>query len=464
MSRRNFILSSDSYKASHDLQYPLEMAGAWSYIEPRKLTHPFTKGVLHFGVQAYIKEYLLNPVTKEDVEEAEDILLAHGEPFNKTGWNYIINKYGGYIPVTIESVPEGLVLPARVATVQVHNEDENLRWLNSHIETSLLRGVWYPSSVATISWHIKQLIKEYLHETSDNPDQEILFKLHDFGGRGVSSGESAGLGGLAHLINFRGTDTLEALVAGRKYYGEKMAGFSIPAAEHSTITSWGPGREVDAYRNMLQQFAKPGKLVAVVSDSYDLEYAVETIWGTILHDEVVNSGAIVVVRPDSGRPEVIAPWTVRTLGKKYGYTINSKGYKVLKNVRVIQGDGVNYNSIWDILEALKKDGYSAENIAFGMGGALLQKVDRDTFGYAMKQSARVTINGQVIDVWKDPKTDPGKASKRGILSTIKLNGVYRTIKRSTKIPEMEDLLATVYKDGVLLKEVTFDEVRRNSEI
>src|SRR5688572_21154557 len=130
--------------------------------------------------------------------------------------------------------------------------------------------LWYPITVATQSWHIKKLILEYLSETSDNALDELPFKLHDFGARGVSSRESAGIGGMAHLVNFKGSDTIEGVRFANHYYGSKMAAFSIPAAEHSTITMWGREREYDAYRNMVRQFAKPGALFACVSDSYDL--------------------------------------------------------------------------------------------------------------------------------------------------------------------------------------------------
>lgn len=459
----NIILKSDSYKASHWLQEPPGTQVASAYIEARSAEPPFDKfGVVNFGLQLYLKENLLKPITKFDVEEAEDYLVPHGLPFNKQGWNHILNKYGGFMPVCIEAVDEGLVIPIHNVLLQIYNTDKSLSWLPGHLETSILRDIWYMSSVATISYNVKQLIRKYLCTTSDNPEEELLFKLHDFGARGVSSGQSAAHGGLAHLVNFRGTDTLEALVAARKFYGStSIAGISIPAAEHSIITSWTKKGETNSYSNILDQFAKPGSMVAVVSDSYDLQNAVEHIWGETLKDKVVQSQAIVIIRPDSGVPDEIAPWTVEALGEKYGYTINSKGYRVLKNVRVIQGDGVNYNSIERILDKLWLKGWSAENIAFGMGGALLQKVNRDTFGFAMKRSAIVDNKGNVTEVYKQPKTDLAKSSKRGILALIKENGKYVTIQKK-ELAGRENLLALRYNDGVLYNTTTLDEVRINA--
>ena len=157
----------------------------------------------------------------------------------------------------------------------------------------------------------------------------LPFRLHDFGARGTTSFEQAGIGGLAHLVNFMGTDTVSGLVFARRHYHEKMAGYSIPAAEHSTMTSWGEEHEVDAYRNMIRQFGGPGKLVAVVSDSYDLYRAVREIWGKTLKSEVLAMGGTLIVRPDSGDPTVVPIDAIDMLGESYGYTVNSKGYRVL---------------------------------------------------------------------------------------------------------------------------------------
>src|SRR2546427_334888 len=156
---------------------------------------------------------------------------------------------------------------------------------------------------------------------------------------------------------------------------------------HSTITSWGREREVDAYRNMLRQFGKPGAIVAVVSDSYDIYRAISEHWGTTLRDAVIASGATLVIRPDSGDPVEVVAESLRRLDEAFGHVINGKGYRVLNHVRVIQGDGINPDMIRAILQRITYDGYAADNIAFGMGGALLQRLDRDTQKFALKCSA-----------------------------------------------------------------------------
>lgn len=457
----NLVLNTDSYKASHWLQYPPGTTGAFSYVESRGGRYDRT---VFFGLQAILKAELGKPVTHAMIDEAAELLALHGEPFNEAGWRRIVDVHGGRLPVRIRAVPEGTVVPTHQALMTIESTDPECYWLPSYLETLLLR-VWYPVTVATISWHVKQTIKAALDKTSDNAATELPFKLHDFGARGVSSQESAALGGLAHLVNFQGSDTLSAVLAGRAWYNEPMAAFSIPAAEHSTITSWGRPNEAEAYRNMLTRFGKPGALFSVVSDSYDLFHAVRDLWGGELKQAVIDSGATLVVRPDSGDPVTIVAETLKVLDETFGSTVNSKGYKVLSHVRVIQGDGVNPVSIAAILDRIVADGFSAENLAFGMGGGLLQQLDRDTQKFALKCSA-AKVDGQWIDVSKDPATDPGKRSKAGRLALlVDEAGTYRTValvEGQAIEPGWRDAMVTVWESGELLVDQTLADVRARS--
>lgn len=440
MENRNLILSTDSYKTSHFLQYPEGTRYVSSYIEARR--SGVDSEVVHFGLQMYLKDKLSKPITKEDIDEAEDYINAHGEPFNRAGWEHILNKHGGYMPVRIQALPEGKVVPLRTPQVQVINTDPEVPWITNYLETAILRATWYPSTVASVSRKTKKIIYRYLELTSDNPDVQIPFKLHDFGARGCTSSEQAMIGGVSHLINFMGTDTLEALIAARRYYKENMAGYSIPAAEHSTIMTW--EKESDAFENMIEKFSGENRLYAVVSDTYSIDNAVDNIWGKELRDKVKETGGTLVVRPDSGDPVTVVERVVTSLSNSFGYTVNSKGYKVLDNsVRVIQSDGVTYETIDFILANLKTKGFSADNIAFGMGAGLLQKCNRDTFGYAMKASA-VDVNGVWRDIKKSPQTDPSKESKAGI--------------------QHNEDFCLVYENGQVLKEWTLTEARENAKL
>jgi len=458
--KKNFILNADSYKASHYLQYPQDTTHVSSYVEARG--GRFEQAVF-FGLQMFLKEYLTSALSHEDVDQAADIIRAHGLPFNETGWRYIVDKHEGYLPIEIEALPEGSVVPVKNALVQVVNTDSQLPWLTSYVETALLRAVWYPTTVSTQSWYCKKIIARYLEETADN-SEGLMFKLHDFGARGTSSEEASAIGGLAHLVNFMGSDTLSGIVAARQYYGADMAGFSIPAAEHSTITSWGKDQEGKAYKNMLDQFGGADKLVAVVSDSYDLFNAIENIWGDELRAQVESTGGTLVIRPDSGDPVSIVTEVVERLINKFGCSINTKGYRVLPEfVRVIQGDGISQQTIEAILTAMKQRKLSAENVAFGMGGELLQNINRDTMQFAMKASA-AKVGGLWRDVYKDPVTDKGKRSKKGLLSVIKDdNGEYKTIRRQD-LGKRQDLLVPVFRNGDLIVDHKFEDVRERAKL
>jgi len=458
MGKISNILNTDSYKSSHFLQRPANIQRLSAYVESRGGKFPYT---VFAGPQGFCKEYLCNPITREDIEEAEALLVPHGVPFNRKGWEYILTVHGGYLPLFIEAVPEGTIVPTRNVLLQATVSDINCAWLTTYVETPLLRSVWYPTTVATYSHACKQVIKHYMEKTAGHTD-ELNFKLLNFGARGVSSEESAAIGDFAHAINFQGSDCVSGILYVRRNYNEALSTYNIPAAEHSTITAWGVDGEVDAYRNMIKQFSRPGSVYAVVSDSYDLWNAIDNIWGGVLKDEVINSGGRLVVRPDSGDPVFVAPETIRRLMAKFGFTTNEKGYRVLPPfLRVVQGDGVTLESITEILDVMEKDKLSAENIAFGMGGQLLQSHSRDDQRFAMKASAIMTESGWK-DIYKDPKTDPGKASKRGQLALVERNGVIQTIRASDRKPGEANLLRPIFYNGKLLIDDTLSNIRQRA--
>ena len=453
----NNILDVDSYKSSHENQYVPGAEWMYSYLESRGGQYDKT---VFFGLQYLMQKYLRGCFCSEtDVKEAACFFKNHGEPFPYEGWMRIATHHDGRLPIRIKAVPEGTVVPTHNILMSVESTDPEVFWVVSWLETQFVR-MWYPTTVASKSWHIKRNILRYLHQTSEDPMGQIPFKLHDFGARGVSSRESAGIGGMAHLVNFQGSDTVEGVRYANHYYNHPMAAFSIPASEHSTITMWGRDREVEAYRNMLTQFAKPGALVACVSDSYDFYRAVEEIWAGELHQEVKDSGAVLVIRPDSGDPPEVVRETLQRLDRKVGCIKNKLGYKVLPAYfRIIQGDGVDEDPINEVYEESIRVGFSADNINFGMGGALLQLLNRDTQRFAFKCSA-ARVDGRTIPVYKDPVTDPGKKSKKGVLSLIRgENGVLTTVEGEAP----NDQLEVVFENGRILKETTLDEVRARAD-
>ena len=451
--KNNIILNSDSYKYSMPWQYPPGTEYVYSYIESRG--GPWAHTVF-FGLQAYIKQYLTTPITMEDINEAEEIILANGEPFYREGWEYILKEHNGYLPVIIKAVPEGTIIPVKNVLATIENTDPKCFWLPTFLETSFLRGVWYGTSVATNSWVSKNIIKKWLTKNGDI--NSINFKLHDFGSRGVSSLESAELGGAAHLINFSGTDNVASLRFARYYYNAGSIGFSVPAMEHSTITSWKRENEVEAYRNMISNNANG--IVSIVSDSYNIFEACK-MFGTVLKQDIIDNNIQLVVRPDSGDPARIVLRCLEILDEYFGHTFNDKDFKVLNNnVKVLQGDGIDHDTIEKILFFTDIHGYSSDNLLFGQGGQLLQGVTRDTQKWAMKCSA-VRVNGEWRDVYKDPITDPGKVSKKGRVTLYKnLDGTFYSGREDWP----ESALKTVFENGKLVTEYTFDEIRKNASL
>ena len=464
------ISDSDSYKMGHWGSYVPGMTGMYSYLESRgydkELKVPFQNTVC-FGLQGFLKQHLVGKhITRDFINQAEYIARNHfgnDKVFNKTGWERLLNKHDGNIPVRIKAVPEGSVVPLNNILVSVESTDEvdsnglNDPWIVNYIETQLMRN-WYPFTVATLSREMKRTLLAYAHLTG-NPAL-VAFALHDFGGRSVCCTEQAAIGGSAHLVNFKGTDTLAGLIYAYNNYSAGICGFSIPATEHSTITSWKESREADAYGAFLE--SHPDGLIACVSDSYDIYKAIKEIWGGVHKHTVLARNGTLVIRPDSGDPVIMVPRLLNMMGEAFGYEHNAKGYKVLNpHVRLIWGDGINFVSVNAILHAMMVAGWSIDNVAFGMGGALLQKVNRDTLKFAFKVSS-VTANGETYGVCKHPIDQPWKNSKAGRLKLVTMpDGKLKTVQENEA---GEDMLQTVFENGKLVKEYTFDEVRENATI
>ncbi len=458
----SIMMLTDSYKTSHWVQYPPGTEIVRSYFESRGGEFPET---VFFGLQTILKKYLKKRITQEQIDAADGFWTAHGMNFNKEGWESILKKHGGRLPVSIKAVPEGTVVPTSNVLMTIENTDPEFFWLTNYLETLLVQ-VWYPCTVATQSREIKKVWKKYLDKTGDPAG--IDFKHHDFGFRGVSCPEQAGIGAAAHLTSFQGTDTIAGPILLREYYGAGMAGFSIPASEHSTITSWGRGREYEAFANMLDQY--PEGLVACVSDSFNIFDACAA-WGSEpLRSRVLARDGTLVIRPDSGYPPAVVIDCLQILCEKFDAQENEKGYLVLPpQVRMIQGDGITLEMTENILSHMESHGYSADNLAMGSGGGLLQMMNRDTSKYAFKAN-EIVINGEAHPVFKDPVTDPDKKSKQGRLMLWRKKDSGELFTVGSKDSIMADMivanehgnfdhLVEVFRDGDILQAYTLDEVR-----
>jgi nicotinamide phosphoribosyltransferase len=285
-------------------------------------------------------------------------------------------------------------------------------------------------------------------------------RLHDFGFRGCTCVEQSILGGSAHLLNFRGTDTMSAAYYAQYHLnGGKPVAESCPATEHSVMTSW--ANESQAIRNMIDKFGGEGKSFACVMDSYDYTNALSKILPSIMAQKTAKGGTM-LLRPDSGEPDQVVLQALQAGEKVAGVDINKKGFKVVRGLSVIQGDGVNYTSIRKIIHTFLAAGYSAANVGFGMGGGLLQKVNRDTMSFATKLSYMRTTQGS-RDIMKKPKSDPSKVSLPGILKVKKINGVPTVFASTEDDHDTENLFQTVWDNGPVASHQwpTFDQIREN---
>lgn len=465
--KRNIILMTDSYKLSHWKQYPKGMRKVYSYLEARKGSKfPYT---LFFGLQYYLIEYLQGVVvTNEMLEEANEFSKEHfgSDIFNYDGWKYIIDECGGKLPLEIKAVEEGSVVPISNVLMTIENTDPNCYWLTNAMETLLMK-IWHPITVATNSFTAKVVIKHFLEETG-SPIEGLPFKLHDFGYRGVSSEESARIGGAAHLVNFMGGDTVGAITFLKEYYGaSNMTAFSVPASEHSVATSFTEDGEEEYFLNMLNQY--PTGIVSIVSDTYDIQNFVDTMSKTH-KDKILGRDGTVVFRPDSGDPIQVNLKLINTLWKNIGGDYTDDGYKLLNpNVRLLQGDGIDLETLTEFLSTMETNGWAADNWVFGSGGGLLQKFDRDTQRFAIKASfGEKEVDGKIVEFSfsKNPKSDPTKKSKAGRLKLHRTTDSYMTISSFEESAESfggyVDSLETVFLNGEVTRTQTIDEIREIS--
>jgi len=479
----NLVLCSDAYKYSHPKFYGASMTKMISYMESRGGKFSET---LFYGLQIVLKQYLEGiAITKEEVDEAYEMLgtklgvFGRDDVFDRSKFDYIVDKYDGKLPVSIKAVPEGTVVGTKNVLFVIESLDENCAWLTNFLESILLQ-VWYPITVATLSREVRKIVRKSFEDCTSYDegliDFLVDFVLNDFGFRGVSSVQSAKIGGSAHLVNFLGSDTIVASKLIRDVYNtERIYGLSIPATEHSIMTLKGEDGEIDLMRKVLTLY--PTGIVACVSDSFNIFKACSEKWGTELRDLILSRPATpgnqLVIRPDSGHVLNTLKEIFNILFDKFGYTVNDKGYKVLPpQIRVIQGDGVNLESIKEIYAMLKAEKISPENLALGMGGKLLQAVDRDTQNFATKCSYRV-LDGVGEGVVKQPTemdengniTKSFKTSKKGMLKLVKTDTGYRTVTSyDSDYETVKDELVEVFRNGEILKEWTFEEIRERAKI
>lgn len=407
----NFIMMTDGYKFSHPAMLPPNTQEMYSYIEAR-IGAKHAKQKL-FGLQYHTMKYMAGrAVTMSGIDEAKQFCKTYfgsEAVFNPNIWIQLIKDTGGYLPLEIRALPEGHQYPVGTPWFTVRNTVPGYGWLVGQAET-LLSHNWYPSDVATLDTDYYDTIKAAMvHSADDDSNENCEWRLHDFGYRGVSCEEQAALGAAAHLLTFTGTDTIPGFGVLKDYYGIKPWKSSIPAMEHSTILAWGKAREGEALRNALLQY--PDLPVSILTDTYNVNHCLSNIIGTQLKYQILKRTQRTIIRLDSGVPKDSILNGLNRMAEAFGITVNKKGFRVLHDkIRILQGDGIkNPAAIREIYDHIHLHGWSAENIFFGSGGGLLQRVNRDDENVAFKVSNMI-VEGRSFGVAKET---PGKESKRG---------------------------------------------------
>lgn len=479
----NFILNVDSYKTGHDAMMKEGVIGLESNIVARKPTK-YTSHVVMMGLEIYLQEYLDVTISTADIDEAELETTERGDDFDRGFWEHIVNVHGGKLPLHIRAIPEGTVVPVGVPLVRSFSTDPRVKVIASYIETQLQRAVQFPTTVASNARSIKVFLADVMERHAGH--RFVDYHLHNFGDRSASSYESAILAAISHALVFNGSDCLAANRYIKAYYRTTNAYLSsVTASEHSATCSNSNADKRDDFNMALKmvrlwekkvdKYIANGSvgvppIVSVVIDTYDAKRFVRLFIGTQLKETIEEigkrcPGAKLVMRPDSGDPTTMPIEILEILMEKFGSTKNSKGYLVLPSyIGVIQGDGINEESIRTIVENLEHKNYSLENIVFGMGGKLVHpEKGRDTYSFAMKGSAQQLEDGTWEDLFKDPITDVGKRSLRGRVTTYECTSSGKILAERIELQEvnpfLRDMMVDMYIDGKIMNLSSFDDVR-----
>ncbi|AWX13302.1 hypothetical protein CEP49_01445 [Mergibacter septicus] len=444
----NLILDADAYKNDHGRMLPANTHYIFSTISARKASG-YNSHIVAFGIRYLIQTYISQPITQAHIDQAEYYITLHGYQFDRQRWQYIVDQHQGILPLQITAIAEGNVVPVGVPLVNIVNTDPNCAWLVSYIETLCLRVIWYMTTVASDSFALKVLLESKLRQhngITGNFSDLSAYHLHNFGARSCAGHESEIMSGMAHALCFKGSDSMTANLSIDHYYYPQHSGIafvsSVIASEHSvssansnTDTQDDFGIAVKMLDLLDQEIMRKKRvgdesqtIISVVIDTYDPYRFVKQYIGERLKsrvEQLKENNARLVLRVDSGNPIEEPIKIIQLLMTQFGYHTNAQGYKELPPyLGVLQGDGVEVESIQGILERLEAEKLSLNNLVFGMGGKLTHPTKgRDTYSFAMKSTALGTITekGEVIwqDLFKNPITDRGKRSLKGRFTTMK---------------------------------------------
>jgi nicotinamide phosphoribosyltransferase len=478
------ILLKDGYKVGHKFQYPEGTTMVYSNLTPRKSRNANLHEIVFFGMQYFIKEYLINQFQEGFFDRDKDeVLAAYARRMNNylgkdsITYDHIAALHDlGYLPLEIKALPEGSLVPMKVPVFTIRNTRDEFFWLTNMLETLLSAIIWKPCTSATTAFQYLTTFTAYAHDTVGDDMSFVPWQGHDFSFRGMSGIEDALISGAGHLLCFSGTDTIPAIDFLEQYYNAdcevELIGGSVPATEHSVMCMGGQQGELQTFEHLISEVYPQG-IVSIVSDTWDF-WQVLTEFLPALKTQIMARNGKVVIRPDSGDPVKIiigdneaqpgspeAKGAIECMWETFGGTITARGYRLLdSHIGLIYGDGITPEKQVAILEGLKQKGFASYNVVLGLGSFTYEYVTRDTFGFAMKATYGV-VNGEGREIFKAPKTDDGtKKSARGLVQVYRNDdGTLAMKDQCTWDEETQGELKTVFKDGQLLVDQTLAEIK-----
>lgn len=471
---------TDGYKLDHRRQYPKGTSLVYANWTPRKSRIADIQEVVFFGLQYFIKKYLMEEFGRNFFQQPKtQILKSYARRLNnylgenQVGIDHIAALHDlGYLPIKIKALPEGIAVPIRVPMFVLHNTKPEFFWLTNYLETLISASIWMPCNSASLAKRYRDILDKYALETASDLDF-VDIQGHDFSMRGMAGLEAAMMSGAGHLLSFKGTDTIPAIDFLEQYYNAnsdtEWVGGSVAATEHSVMSMGTHSGEFETFKRLITEVYPQG-IVSIVSDTWDL-WQVLSEYLPMLKEQIISREGKVVIRPDSGDPadilcgnpegkhEYERKGVIECLWDVFGGTVNAKGYKELAPaVGAIYGDSITLERAAAICERLKQKGFASTNVVLGIGSFTYQYNTRDTFGFAMKATYG-ELNGQGREIFKDPVTDDGmKKSAKGLLCVDLQGG---TFKLSDQVSWAEEggAMRTVFEDGKLLVDDSLEAIR-----
>ena len=422
-----------------------------------------------------------------------------------------------YLPLCIKTLPEGTISNPQIPILTIVNTIPGFGWLPNYLETYISQNTWKVATVATLSRIYRKIFEKYSALTCDN-NSHIIFQGHDFSSRGMSSSEDSIKDGIGHLTQFWGSDSVHSAFTATTHYGFKNdlpLAFSVPATEHSIMClGIALSSEEETFRRLLKQYNTG--IIAIVSDTNDYWNTITNIAANLKDDILARQPDSMglcktVFRPDSGNPveivcgvrinqlfptltldqaalqtymgssyisckegyfkvidedtfeqisEAQVKGSIECLWDIFGGTINSKGFKVLNpKVGLIYGDSITPQRANDILARLAAKGFASSNIVFGIGSYAYNYSTRDSLGFAIKATAAIDSDDNLIPIQKTVKTDTGKKSACGLLH---VTPALTLIDNATRAQEATGALQVIFSNGSTNFETDFATIRERA--